>query len=194
MKNRIAIVTSGKSRGSNFSAIVEYFKKEKVFVDIAFIVVTEEDAPVIEKAAEYGINIFFIPYESMAVFETSLLLACNDKGVELIALAGFMKKLSSKFIRVFSKPIINVHPALLPKYGGKGMYGARVHKAVFEAGEKYSGVTIHYVNDEYDAGTIIAQEKVSIEDCISPEEIAERVLKLEHQLYAPTIFKVLQKR
>lgn len=194
MTNRIAVITSGKSRGSNFSAIVEYFRKEKILIEVAFVVVTHQDAPVILKAQEYGIDVLHLSNKNMKLFETGLLFACKDQRVELIALAGFLKKISLDFIRIFSKPILNIHPALLPKYGGKGMYGERVHQAVYDAGDKYSGVTIHYINDQYDEGQIITQEMVNIEDCESPQEIAAKVLKLEHRLYAPTIFNVLSHR
>jgi folate-dependent phosphoribosylglycinamide formyltransferase PurN len=102
-----------------------------------------------------------------------------------------MRKLSKEFFEAVKTPVINIHPALLPKYGGKGMYGMNVHKAVFEAGEKESGATVHYVNEEYDKGEIITQKRCDISMCISPDEIAEKVLKIEHEIYPKTIEKLL---
>jgi len=191
MKKKIAILTSGKSRGSNFAAIAEFLHNKSIPVEIAFIVVTRKNAPVIQKAEQYGIKAIFISTKEMPAFEKKLLLLCTKHGVDLIALAGFLKKLSSSFIESFGKPVLNIHPALLPAYGGHGMYGQKVHEAVFNNRDKISGVTVHYINEEYDAGKIIVQEKVSIEDCQSPDEIAQKVLKLEHKIYAPAICKVL---
>ncbi|MEE9432127.1 MAG: formyltransferase family protein, partial [Melioribacteraceae bacterium] len=110
--------------------------------------------------------------------------------VDLIVLAGFLKKIPNEFVSVFVNKIINIHPALLPKYGGKGMYGANVHKAVFEAQEKISGATVHFVNKIYDDGKIIEQRSVDITDVKSPTEIAERVLKIEHELLPDVIKKI----
>ncbi|HOQ80442.1 MAG TPA: formyltransferase family protein, partial [Candidatus Cloacimonadota bacterium] len=106
-------------------------------------------------------------------------------------LAGFMRKLSEQFLDTINTPLINIHPALLPKYGGKGMYGSNVHNAVFTAGEKISGATVHYVNKNYDEGDIIMQQSVDITDCQSPEEIGKKVLAIEHQIYGAAIEKIL---
>jgi len=108
----------------------------------------------------------------------------------LIVLAGFMRKLSENFISE-TVPIINIHPALLPKFGGKNMYGTAVHKAVFDSNEKKSGVTVHLVNNDYDSGQILNQREVDIADCSNPEEIGARVLELEHLIYPETIEKII---
>ena len=190
-ERNIAILTSGKSRGSNFLAIYNFFKKENYPVRIAFATVNNPQAPILDKCRELGLQCLYLPTKDMAEFEVALLAHLIEKKVELIALAGFLKKLSADFIREFGKPILNIHPALLPLYGGEGMYGERVHQAVFAAGEKESGATVHLVNEMYDAGKIVSQQRISITDCLSPEEIAARVLKIEHQIYAPAIWKVL---
>jgi formyltetrahydrofolate-dependent phosphoribosylglycinamide formyltransferase len=124
-------------------------------------------------------------------FEESLLDLLNQFNPDLIVLAGYMKLIPEKVIKKFSNKIINIHPALLPKFGGQGMYGMNVHKAVFEAGEKKSGVTIHIVNEEYDRGKIIFQKEVDISECKSPEEIANRILQVEHQVYPEVIQKII---
>ena len=190
-QRNIAILTSGMSRGSNFLAIYNFFRKEDLPVRISFVTVSKPQAPIVEKCRELGIESLYLSTKDMNLFETALLLHLQKKKVELIALAGFLKKLSVGFIRECGKPILNIHPALLPDYGGQGMYGERVHQAVFAAGERESGASVHQVNEKYDAGEIVSQQKISIADCRSPEEIAARVLKIEHQIYAPAIWKVL---
>jgi folate-dependent phosphoribosylglycinamide formyltransferase PurN len=113
----------------------------------------------------------------------------NQYQIDLIVLAGFLKLIPGEIVRNFSGKIINIHPALLPSFGGKGMYGINVHKAVFESSSKVSGASIHFVDETYDTGKIIAQRCVDISDVSSPEEIAERVLKVEHELLPFVILK-----
>ncbi len=192
MKARIAILTSGMSRGSNFEAIFQYFLKQRLPVEIAFVTTNRKDAPIHERCAKLGVHCYFVPTNDFGQFEEKLMKYIKAQEVDLIVLAGFMKKLTPEFIRDADCPIVNIHPALLPKYGGKGMYGMRVHEAVFESKDKMSGATIHYVNDRYDDGEIVAQKTVGIGRCKSPEEIAKKVLKVEHELYPRTIWKVLR--
>lgn len=116
-------------------------------------------------------------------FGEALLSALQPRQVRWIVLAGYLKKIPANLIAHFPNRIVNIHPALLPAFGGKGMYGMRVHQAVFDAGVQVTGVTIHLVNEDYDAGPIVWQEPVVIRDCRSPEEIARRVLAVEHRLY-----------
>lgn len=130
----------------------------------------------------------------MADFERRLSDLVSREKIDLIALAGFMKLLSAQFIAAVGVPILNIHPALLPAHGGEGLYGLKVHQAVFAAGEKLSGATVHLVDPLYDHGRIIAQQSVPIADCSSPEEIAARVLTIEHQLYAPAIHSFLSRK
>lgn len=127
-------------------------------------------------------------------FEARLLELCRAEGIDLIALAGFMKLLSRNFLEELGLPVLNIHPALLPDHGGSGMYGIRVHEAVFAAGARVSGATVHLIDPIYDHGRIIAQEQVDISDCRSPEEIAVRVLAVEHRIYAPAIHAILSGR
>lgn len=186
--NNIAILTSGLSRGSNFESIANFFK-DRDDVNISFVLITRKKAPIIQRCEKFGIPHFFISTKNYELFEENLLKKIKKEKITLIVLAGFMRELSENFIKN-SVPIINIHPALLPKFGGKNMFGSAVHKAVFNAKEKESGVTVHLVNDNYDSGKILNQQKVNISDCSNPEEIGKRVLELEHQIYPETIEKI----
>ena len=103
-----------------------------------------------------------------------------------------MKKIPNDLIEIYKNKILNIHPSLLPKYGGKGFYGMKVHNAVFNSNEKISGVTVHYVNEEYDKGPVLLQEKIDITDCSNPKQIAKKVLKLEHEIFPKAIIKHLK--
>jgi len=188
---RIAVLTSGAGRGSNLQALYDYFKKHSLPVEIAFATASNKNAPVVQLCDKLNIPCYILAPRKDKDFENRLLELCQQEKIDLIALAGFMNLLSSSFLEKVGIPVLNIHPALLPKYGGKMMYGMNVHKAVFESGDKVSGVTVHLVDNQYDNGPIIAQIKVDISDCKSPEEIAAKVLEMEHQIYAPAIYKFL---
>jgi folate-dependent phosphoribosylglycinamide formyltransferase PurN len=170
----------------------DYFAKEQIPVSVNMVIRTAIDAPVNKVCENLGIKSYHIPYKSTIQFEEEVLYLIRSKGIQLIALAGFLKKLSPVFIREVAVPILNIHPALLPDFGGAGMYGLAVHKAVFESGKKISGATIHLVDSIYDHGKILAQKSVDICDCSSPEEIAQRVLQVEHCLYGKAIWEYLK--
>ena len=188
---KIAVFCSGLSRGSNLCALHNYFTQNKLPVEVALVIFTSKNAPAIQLAKERNLNYRIISAYNMQSFETRAIELCRQNNIELIALAGFLKQLSENFIEQVQVPILNIHPALLPEFGGKGMYGMAVHQAVFASGDKVSGVTIHLVNSRYDNGKIVAQQKVDISSCKSPAEIADKVLEIEHSLYAPTIFQFL---
>jgi folate-dependent phosphoribosylglycinamide formyltransferase PurN len=162
-------------------------------VGIALAVFTREDCSALILAQDLGIPTVVIKAADMAAFETEALKLCKERNICLIALTGFMKQLSAQFIEQAGIPVLNVHPALLPKYGGKGMYGLAVHNAVWEAGDKISGATVHHVDPLYDNGRIIAQSVVDISQCASPEDISKQVLSAEHELYPHSIFHYLRK-
>jgi len=124
-------------------------------------------------------------------FGNELLKILNKYTTEWIVLAGYLKKIPDNVVKAFSNKIVNIHPALLPSFGGKGMYGMNVHEAVLKSGAKISGVTIHLVNEIYDSGPIVMQQAVDIEPCKNPEEIAKQVLKVEHILYSQALKKLL---
>jgi len=187
----IAILTSGQSRGSNFLAIYNYIEKLNLSITIDYLFVTDIDSPIVELAKERYIKVIHYADQSEKLNDF-LIRTCKVNPVDLLVCAGFMRKLSKEFFQKIKTPVVNIHPALLPKYGGKGMYGINVHKAVFEAGEKVSGATVHFVNENYDEGHIIVQKECDILGCRSAESIAQKVLKVEHEIYPRTIRKMVK--
>nr|WP_320117325.1 phosphoribosylglycinamide formyltransferase [uncultured Marinifilum sp.] len=184
--NRIAILASGS--GSNAENIVRYFK-DNTNVEIVVILTNNPDAFVLNRAKE--LNIESLVFSKSDFMKTDKIIEfLDEKNVDFIVLAGFLLLLPLNFVRKFSNRIVNIHPALLPKYGGKGMYGMNVHKAVIENGESESGITIHLVNENYDEGKIVFQAKCKIEKDDSPECVAEKVHQLEYEHF-PRIIKQL---
>ena len=186
---KLAIFTSGQSRGSNFQSIYNHIKNNKLDIKIDFVFVTDKTAPIVKKTKDLGIDVVY--YNSEVNLNDFLAETCLKKPVDLIVLAGFMRRLNLSFFEKVKVPIINIHPALLPKYGGKGMYGMNVHKAVFQAGERVSGATVHYVNEYYDGGEVLFKKECDISFCRNAEEIAEAVLKIEHEIYPKVIKELL---
>jgi len=184
-----SIIVFASGAGSNFSSIMQYAKTTDTF-SIALLVVNKEDAPVIQLAKEQAIPVLLLNKETFNSTEWIATLIAYQPS--LIVLAGFLWKLPEHLVNAFPNKIINIHPSLLPKYGGKGMYGMRVHQAVKDAKEIESGITIHYVNEHYDEGAIILQEKIVIVSADTPEEIAKKVQQLEHRFLPITIHKLLQ--
>ncbi len=187
----VAVFVSGK--GSNLRSLFE--KIDRNFVRIAAITSNKKNCGAVDFANQNSIPVFFIAenVDNEFIDYKTLTKIFYDLQIDLIVLAGYLKKIPDDFIDTFNKRIINIHPALLPKYGGKGMYGMNVHKAVFESKEKFSGATVHYVDKIYDHGEIISQVKVDISDCSSPEEIAVKVLEIEHNLL-PSVVNNLAKK
>lgn len=186
---KIAVLTSGHSRGSNFKAIVDYIRMNDLPIDVAFLFAVDATAPVIQLCKEYNIPVILAKNTSR--INDQLIEVFGIESVDLIVLAGFMRKINDSLLQSVKCPIINIHPALLPKFGGKGMFGMNVHQAVFDAKEQYSGATVHLVSNQYDEGDIIIQQSIEINDCKSPEEIAKHVLKIEHEIYPLAIKKIL---
>jgi len=186
MKN-IAIFASGS--GSNAERIAVYFKKIKT-VKVSLILSNNKNAFVLERAKK--LNIPSVVVEKEKVKEGVFLIDLLKRNcIDFIVLAGFLLKIPKNLIEVYPYKIINIHPALLPKYGGKGMYGNNVHKAVLDNEEKESGISIHYVNENYDEGDIIFQARVNINAGESLESLCEKIHKLEHEHYPKIIEKLL---
>lgn len=184
----IAIFASGS--GTNAENIANYFKNSPN-VNVALIVSNKKDAFVHERAKNLGIeSVTFLKND----FEnTDNVVDClKKKGIDFIVLAGFLLKVPENLLRAYPSKIVNIHPALLPKYGGKGMYGDAVHKAVVEAGETESGITIHYVNENYDEGAIIFQAKCAVSENDTYEDVAKKVHTLEY-MHFPIIIEELLK-
>lgn len=187
MKN-LAIFASGT--GTNAKKIIEYFHTN-LHINVRLVVSNKKDAPVLGIAQENNIETLVINRQDF--YETKQLLQeLRQREIDWIILAGFLWLIPDYLVKAFDRKIINIHPALLPKYGGKGMYGMRVHEAVKAAHEHESGITIHYVNEHYDKGSIIFQEKCVLEPNDTSEDIAHKVQALEHQYFAPVIEKLLQ--
>lgn len=188
MKN-IAIFASG--RGSNAEKIVEYFKQHEGIARVNLIVSNKADALVLDMAEREGIDKYILNRSTFYQTKDVLQLLYNYK-IDLIVLAGFLWLVPAYLVEAYQEKIINIHPALLPKFGGKGMYGMNVHEAVKEKGEKESGITIHYVNEVYDEGNIIFQAKCEVSPEDQPKDIARKVQQLEHLHFASEIAKLLQ--
>ncbi len=186
-KNNIAVLASGT--GSNTQKIISYFANRDS-AKVSLIICNKSEAGVLQIADEKGIPSIVIKRKEL-VNHDYVLSVLKDYQIDWIILAGFLLKIPEFLVTAFPNHIINIHPALLPKFGGKGMYGAHVHKAVIEAKEKESGITIHFVNKEYDKGKIILQKKCSVSPDETPETLAEKIHQLEHQWFAKTIEKAI---
>ncbi len=176
---KIAVFVSG--RGSNLSALLNYPDLINL-IEIVAVVSDKIDCKAFEIAREFGISTFTIGQENGKVNQNDITSILKKLEVDFVVLAGYLKLIPNELIEKFENKIVNIHPALLPSFGGKGMYGLYVHRAVFNSSAKVSGATVHMVDKTYDTGKIIAQKCVDISDVKNPEEIAERVLKIEHQL------------
>ncbi len=186
--NNIAIFASGS--GTNAERIASYFKNSPT-IHVALIATENPRAFVLERAKRLGIPFFVFTQNELnggAVLKRLL----HDR-IDFVVLAGFLKMIPSQIVKAYPNHIVNIHPALLPRFGGKGMYGERVHKAVIEAGETESGITIHYVNEQYDEGDIIFQARCPVFPSDTPETLAKRVHELEYMHYPRVIEQLLIK-
>jgi len=191
---KIAVFVSG--RGSNLKAIINSQKNELKNVEIIEVICNHFDCGAVELAKEHNIPVSYVKNKSESGYINydELALSLKNKKVDLIVLAGFIKKIPDSFIDDFDNKIVNIHPALLPAFGGKGMYGINVHKAVFDSTTKISGTTVHFVDKVYDNGKIIAQKVVDISDVKTHEDIAQRVLNEEHKLLPLVIKKFSEEK
>lgn len=178
----IAIFASGK--GSNAEKVIDYFKNHSK-INVSMVLSNKADAPVLQLAQSKGISAYAFNKDELDTGTIESFLINNQ--IDYIVLAGFLLKIPESLIRKYHNKIINIHPSLLPKYGGKGMYGMHVHNSVIAHGEKESGITIHLVNEEYDKGKFLLQEKCTVNNDDTPETLAKKVQKLEHRFFAPCI-------
>lgn len=187
MNYNIAVFASGS--GTNALNLINYFR-DHANINIVLIACNKEGAGVLEKAKKENIASFVFnktEFQDEAFFLDKL----KAFDINFIVLAGFLWKTPTYLTNKFKNKMINIHPSLLPKYGGKGMYGDHVHQAVFDNKEIETGITVHYVNDVYDDGKIILQEKLQIKDGETPNEIAKRIHQLEYQYFPIAIEKIL---
>ncbi len=187
MKN-IAIFASGE--GTNTQNIIDYFKSPSCGIKVALVISNNSAANVLNRAKEAGIRSIVIDRNTFYNSD-QLIEQLRAAHIDLIVLAGFLWKIPENLIKNFPDKIINIHPALLPKYGGKGMYGMNVHKAVVDAKEKESGISIHFVNENYDEGQLIEQHTCSVEPSDTPETVAYKIHQLENEYFPKAIFDLL---
>ena len=187
-KPRLAFFCSGA--GTTF----EYLAKQPQFQPA--LLVTDRKAPVLEKAKTLSIPSIMIrpkDYSSYTMWDQAVRAALTGKNIDLIILAGFLFRMGSQVLSQFPNKILNSHPALLPQFGGKGMYGLHVHQAVLKAKKSVTGISIHYVNEKYDQGALVAQKKINILPTDTPQTLEQRIKQAEKSFYAQTISQVWQK-
>jgi len=183
----LAVFVSG--RGSNLRAVLDS-PALKNLIQVKAVVGDKLYCPAFDIAKNISIPAYSVGKKDGFFSFDDLEVILKDFKIDLIVLAGFLKLIPDNFVRAFRNKIINIHPALLPSFGGSGMYGMNVHRAVFESSAQVSGASVHFVDETYDTGKIIAQRCVDISEVKSPEEIAERVLSIEHQLLPYVIEKI----
>ena len=179
----LTVAAFASGGGTNLQALLDHQQQHDAWR--VGVVVMNRDAGAAERARDAGVPVVVIPTkdrdEDVVAQET--LAALEAEGVDVIALCGYLRLLPSPVVRRFNGRILNIHPALLPDFGGKGMYGMNVHRAVLEAGVPHSGATVHFVTEEYDEGAVLGQWSVEVRADDDPETLAARVLRVEHQLY-----------
>lgn len=184
---KILLFASGA--GSNVENIIQHFKNNPDIIVVS-VFTNNPNAKVLDKAKRHNIPTLIFNKEQLS--GDFVQNKVSELKPDLIVLAGFLWKFPEHIIAEYPNKIINIHPALLPKYGGKGMYGMKVHQTVLDNQEKETGITIHYVNEHYDDGEFILQQKVNIEDCKTPEEIVAKIHKLEHQHFPEVVERLLE--
>jgi phosphoribosylglycinamide formyltransferase-1 len=186
----IAIFASGS--GTNTEELIKYFSSNKE-VKIKLVVTNNPNAGVVKRAEAYKKNIQIISKEALNNYTDQIIDFLQTEKVDLIILSGFLLLIPEKIIKAFPQRIINIHPALLPRHGGKGMYGKRVHEAVLKAKEKESGITIHYVDEHYDQGETILQAVCRVEETDTPETLAKKIHELEYFYFPKAVERVIEK-
>jgi len=187
---KLALAVFASGRGSNFSAILQSIENGALHADVRILISNNPEAGALVTASDYGIPVQVInkkDFASRTLFVDAMLSVLERHQVNFIALAGYMKKIPPEVIQKYENRILNIHPALLPSFGGKGMYGHFVHEAILETGCKISGVTVHLVDEHYDRGPIVAQRCVPVKENDNPDTLAARVLKEEHRLFAEAL-------
>ncbi len=179
--------------GSNMQAIIDAIKQGRLDAEARVVISNNSQAFALERARREGIPCYHISskhYPNEEDLDQAIVDTLIKYEVDTVVLAGYMKKVGSRVLNHFKNRVLNIHPALLPKFGGKGMYGMNVHKAVLEAGEKFSGCTVHLVDEIYDHGRILGQAVVPVEPNDTVESLAQRVLEQEHKLYPEILQKI----
>ena len=188
---QIAVMVSGHGRGTNLQALIDGCRSGEIPGEVSVVIGTRSDAPALERARSAGIRTVVISprkYEGDdEAYGAALLRVLHGAGAGLVCLAGYMRILPVSVVDAFRDRIMNVHPALLPHFGGRGMYGENVHRAVLDSGMRVSGATVHLVDESYDSGPIVHQIAVPVLDEDTPESLAARVLSAEHRAYTEAV-------
>ena len=188
MKQRIAILASGE--GTNAENIIRFFEDHQ-HVEVSLVATNKTTSGVIDRAQGLGVEVIVFNKEQL-IDANGLLVQLNEREINFVVLAGFLQMIPQHLIEAYPEHMINIHPALLPKFGGKGMYGMHVHRAVKEKGETETGITIHLVNEHYDQGAILFQSRVQVDPTDGPEQIAQKVHQLEYQYYPQVIEQMIR--
>jgi len=194
MKN-LAVFASGG--GSNLQSIINEIEAGRLDARIVFVLSNNSGAKALERARSHGIpavHFSAVKFPDPGEYERRMLSLLREHGADVIVLAGYMKLIPARIVKAFVGRILNIHPALLPKFGGQGMFGMNVHRAVIAAKEKESGATVFFVTEEYDSGPVVLQERVPVLADDTAETLQERVLAVEHRLYPEAIRRVLDGR
>jgi len=192
---KLGVLASGG--GTNLQSIIDRSLDGSVSAEVVVVISNNSGAGALERARKHGIDALHVSEVTEGSVEAADRRITDEmvsRGVDLVALAGYMKKVGPVLLTTYEGRLLNIHPALLPKFGGKGMYGMRVHEAVIAAGEKESGPTVHIVDDKYDHGPILAQIKVPVLPDDTPETLQKRVLEKEHEIYPMTIQKIAKEQ
>ncbi len=193
----IAVMISGHGRGSNMQAIIDACRDGRIDGRVAIVIGTRDDAPAMQRARDNGVTAVEVrpkAFETDEGYGGALLDVLADHEVDLICLAGYMRILPGSVISGYRSRVMNIHPALIPLFCGKGMFGEHVHQAVIDSGMKVTGVTVHFVDEQYDTGPIILQKCVPVEEGDTAETLAARVLVQEHNAYPEAIQLFAQSR
>ena len=191
-KKRLAVFCSGT--GSNFRALFRAVRERGLPAEMVLCLSNRSQCGAFDFAREQGMETLHLSekqFETHEAFASAMVAALRERGIDFILLAGYMRKVPDAVVAAWPDRILNIHPALLPKFGGEGMYGIHVHTAVIAAGETESGATVHLVNEEYDKGRIVLQGKVPVLPGDTPEVLAARVLECEHAVYPDALEKLL---
>jgi phosphoribosylglycinamide formyltransferase-1 len=191
LDRHLDIAVFGSGRGSNFQAILSAIGAGRIpRTRVQLVVSNNSSAGILDIARKHALLAVHLSQKQFPderAFAHALLSLLRKQGVNLIVLAGYMKRLPARLVDAYRNRIVNIHPALLPKYGGQGMYGMHVHEAVIASGDQVSGVTVHLVDEEYDHGQILLQRSVPVLQGDTPQTLAARVLPVEHELYPEAI-------
>ena len=189
---RLAVLASHE--GTTLQAVIDHCQAGTLAAEVSLVVSNNSSSGAMRRAAQAGIRTLHISgktHESDAAADTALLEALQSANTDYVLLLGYMKKLGPETLGRFSGKIINIHPSLLPKYGGQGMYGMRVHEAVIANGDSESGLTVHFVDGDYDTGPILQQRTVSVFPSDTPASLAERIIAEEHRLLVKTLIELV---